>query len=253
VPYLAPTPSTVAPGDTFPATAYNIIAGDIADHESRIKTGVESYTTAQKTALTGVTTGTMIYDSTIGAFQSWTGASWVTIQATMVAPTISVSGAAPVANTSGLVSFTTATSISLNNCFTTGYDTYQVFVRFVNASGNTQGAAYIRAAGTDLAAYNGTRATLNGASAVGTSIQSTTVGFNAFTNTPPSTCFANFVVHFPMTSGQQTMLDSRMFGGGNLYGIGASQTTSTTQHDGFSFTAFGTGTITGNIRVVGIA
>lgn len=36
MPYTAPTPSTVAPGDTFPATAYNIIAGDLADHESRI-------------------------------------------------------------------------------------------------------------------------------------------------------------------------------------------------------------------------
>jgi hypothetical protein len=77
MPYTAPTPSTVAPGDTFPATAYNIIAGDIADHETRIKTGVESYTTAQKTALTGVTTGTVIYDSTLGLVQLWNGTAWV--------------------------------------------------------------------------------------------------------------------------------------------------------------------------------
>jgi hypothetical protein len=77
VPYTAPTPSTVSPGDTFPATAYNIIAGDIADHESRIKTGVESYTTAQKTALTGVSTGTVIYDSTLATVQVWNGSAWV--------------------------------------------------------------------------------------------------------------------------------------------------------------------------------
>jgi hypothetical protein len=77
VPYTAPTPSTVAPGDTFPSTAYNIIAGDIADHETRIKTGVESYTTAQKTALTGVSTGTLIYDSTLNQLQIWNGSAWL--------------------------------------------------------------------------------------------------------------------------------------------------------------------------------
>lgn len=82
MPYTAPTPSTVAPGDTYPATAYNIIAGDIADHESRIKTGVESYTTAQKTALTGVSTGTVIYDSILGVFQSYNGSAWVNMQGT---------------------------------------------------------------------------------------------------------------------------------------------------------------------------
>lgn len=79
MPYTAPTPSTVAPGDTFPATAYNIIAGDIADHETRIKTGVESYTTAQKAALTGVTAGTVVYDSTLGIPQIYNGSAWIPI------------------------------------------------------------------------------------------------------------------------------------------------------------------------------
>lgn len=85
MPYTAPTPSTVAPGDTFPSTAYNIIAGDIADHETRIKTGVESYTTAQKTVLTGVTTGTVVYDSTLGVLQVWNGTTWVTLYSTAYA------------------------------------------------------------------------------------------------------------------------------------------------------------------------
>lgn len=252
MPYTAPTPSTVAPGDTFPATAYNIIAGDLADHESRIKTGVESYTTAQKTALTGVTTGTMIYDSTIGAFQSWAGGSWVTIQATMVAPTISVSGAAPVANTSGLVSYSGVTSISLNNCFTTGYDTYQVFARWVNAGGNTSVDGLIRAAGTDLTSYVGERTVFSSASA-SSNTHPTTAAFRGFTNTPPSTGFANFVIHYPMTSGQPTMVEARQFGGGNIHVIAVTSTTSTTQHDGFTFNASGTGTLTGDIRVIGIA
>lgn len=74
--YTTPTPSTVSAGDTFPASAYNIISNDIQDHESRIKTGIESYTTTQKNALTGVATGTTIYDSTLGLVQMWNGTIW---------------------------------------------------------------------------------------------------------------------------------------------------------------------------------
>jgi len=82
VTYTTPIPSTVSAGDTFPASAYNIISADLQDHESRIKTGVESYTTAQKTALAGVATGTVVYDSTLGVFQSYTGSAWVNLQGT---------------------------------------------------------------------------------------------------------------------------------------------------------------------------
>lgn len=34
-------------------------------------------TTVQKNALTGITTGTMVYDSTLGLFQVWDGSAWV--------------------------------------------------------------------------------------------------------------------------------------------------------------------------------
>lgn len=34
--YTVPTPSSVNAGDTFPASAYNIISADLQDHESRI-------------------------------------------------------------------------------------------------------------------------------------------------------------------------------------------------------------------------
>jgi len=84
--YTTPTPSTVSAGDTFPASAYNIISADIQDHESRIKTGVESYTTAQKTALTGVSTGTVVYDSTLAQLQVWNGTAWKTAAQSTVVP-----------------------------------------------------------------------------------------------------------------------------------------------------------------------
>ena len=75
--YTIPTPSTVSAGDTFPASAYNIISADIQDHETRIKTGVESYTTVQKNALAGVAAGTVAYDSNLAALQMYTGSAWV--------------------------------------------------------------------------------------------------------------------------------------------------------------------------------
>tara|TARA_R110000868_G_scaffold178123_2_gene417618 strand:- start:250 stop:999 length:750 start_codon:yes stop_codon:yes gene_type:complete len=91
--YTTPTPSTVSAGDTFPASAYNIISNNLQDHETRIVTntsniatntsniltGVPSYTTTQKNALSGVSTGTMVYDSTLKAVQVWSGTAWVEI------------------------------------------------------------------------------------------------------------------------------------------------------------------------------
>jgi len=63
VPYTAPTPSTVAPGDTFPATAYNIIAADIADHEARLVAsgGVYANEAARDAAIPSPTEGMRVY------------------------------------------------------------------------------------------------------------------------------------------------------------------------------------------------
>lgn len=80
--YTVPTPSTVTAGDTFAASSYNILSANDQDHEARIKTGVESYTTSQKNALTGVATGTVIYESTLKVFQFYTGSAWVNNQGT---------------------------------------------------------------------------------------------------------------------------------------------------------------------------
>ena len=73
-------PSTVIVGDAVAAAGHNVIVNDIIDHETRIKTGVESYTTVQKTALGTPATGTTVYDSTLGVFQFYNGSVWVNAQ-----------------------------------------------------------------------------------------------------------------------------------------------------------------------------
>lgn len=104
VTYTTPTPSTVSAGQQFPASAYNIISADIQDHESRISTneaniatnttnilkGVQSYTTTQRDALTGVTTGTQIYNSTKGIMEVWNGSAWVILSRASKVPHVLV-------------------------------------------------------------------------------------------------------------------------------------------------------------------
>lgn len=73
--YVAPTIRSV--GDAVTAADYNIMANDVIDHETRIKTGVEAYTTTQKNALTGVVAGTTVWDSTLASLQVYNGSAWV--------------------------------------------------------------------------------------------------------------------------------------------------------------------------------
>jgi len=73
--YVAPTVRSV--GDAVTAADYNIMANDVLDHETRIKTGVEAYTTTQKNALTGVVAGTTVWDSTLASLQVYNGSAWV--------------------------------------------------------------------------------------------------------------------------------------------------------------------------------
>jgi hypothetical protein len=49
----------------------------IRDNFAALQPGHQVLTTAQKNALSGTTTGTMVYDSTLGLLQMWNGSAWV--------------------------------------------------------------------------------------------------------------------------------------------------------------------------------
>jgi len=70
----AVTESKIATGAITSAKILDgtIVAGDI----SSTYPGHQVVTTTQKNALTGVTTGTMVYDSTLGVMQVWNGTIW---------------------------------------------------------------------------------------------------------------------------------------------------------------------------------
>lgn len=74
----------------------------------------------------------------------------------LIVPT-SVAGSGVSVSASGKVTFTAATSISVNGCFTSAHDNYVLVARYVCASGNPNANFRLRASGTDATGSNYTR------------------------------------------------------------------------------------------------
>ena len=72
-----------------------------------------------------------------------------------VQPTsVAVAGGSATVNALGLVSFTTATSVSLNGVFTSAYNSYRMLIRVPNTSGGASLTFRFRNAGTDNTSNN---------------------------------------------------------------------------------------------------
>jgi hypothetical protein len=67
---------------------------------------------------------------------------------------VAVAGGTATTNALGLVSFTTATSVSLNGVFTSAYNSYRLIIRVPTASTNAQLSFRFRNAGTDNSTTN---------------------------------------------------------------------------------------------------
>lgn len=258
--YTTPTPSTVSAGDTFPASAYNIISNNLQDHETRIKTGVESYTTTQKTALTGVTTGTMIYDSTLAMLQVWNGTGWIGFGSqTIIVPTYNIGGS-DVANTSPIISFTGATQVLLNNCFTSAYTNYRVIYNQSGCTVNGTVTTSMTIAGTSTGTSNWTGLTSNQQS-----IAYSGSGSFRINSTSNQTASSLLDVFSPNLVTQRTVITSISRGhftytiAGPTTFDGVPELVTATQnystlnaHDGIKLTLTG-GPVAGNIQVVGMS
>lgn len=104
--------------------------------------------------------GQVIYETDTDRIVVWDGSSWVyktnstapapqvdTSMASMIAPT-SVAGTG-VTLSNGKVSFTSATSVSVNGCFTSAYSTYRVIVSAKSGVNSDSIRIRFRSAGTD--------------------------------------------------------------------------------------------------------
>lgn len=249
------TPRTWVNGELVTASLLN---QDIRDNMDAVNTTATSaqtvanqghriLTTTQKNALTGVATGTMVYDSDLKAPFIWTGNAWNILSSTMVAPTVVTNGSSA-SNTSGLVAFSNVSTLSLNNCFTAAYDTYNVYVR-ITASSSAAVVGALRASGTDITAYTGELLQASGTS---------TTAFTSGTWSNISVMGLNYVGYFNMVvyspyQNVPTMIQSSLGSSTPALQFGGWRTNASGVHDGFSlFMSTGTN-FSGDIRVVGVA
>jgi hypothetical protein len=222
-------------------------AGDVltaSDMQSYVMDQTVMYfagTAARSSAIATPTTGMTTYIGTTGTatipqIESYTGASWQ-----------SLNGLTQLAN----VTVSAAATISLNNVFTTTYDSYIVEWTAIASTG-TDIVGRLRASGTDLSTTYFTSgylySTAGAISGYGAGVtdriylaQFGSGGYSSgsikFMN-PALARYTNFI--HDSTSTSQPIYH----GGGSVQ--------NTTTYDGFTLFTNGTGTMTGSIRVYGL-
>lgn len=95
--------------------------------------------------------------------------------AVLVPPT-SVAGTGVSMTTLGKVTFTSATTVSVNGCFTGAYDNYRVIIDITNKTATGNISAMLRKAGTDDPATNYATQRLTGTGTTSTAAQGLSLG-----------------------------------------------------------------------------
>jgi hypothetical protein len=175
---------------------------------------------------------------------------------TGIVPT-SVAGSGVSVGSNGVVTFTAATAVSVNGCFTSSYDRYQIVFDFT-----TSGAAALnvtlRASGTDSSTgYDSQRSTaVNATAAAAQSLSAANwIGSGAIGITGARHS-GDILIYNPALAVATTALirnsiiPNPMTTASGLYS-GALGHQTASAYDGFTFTP-GTGNITGTIRVYGL-
>jgi hypothetical protein len=201
--YTTPTPSTVSAGDTFPASAYNIISADLQDHESRLvaMSGVYTNEAARDAAITSPTEGMRAYitASTVAAATGsitrvptgiqtiYNGSAWVCVTE-VAAGSETLSNFTSSIYTNTFLGDTTVISVTLSTG-TSAFVTYHQGGYTGNTLATFTGVAVSGA--TTIAASDsvGTFSPTIGSSAAGIYFPNLTAGINTFTLQMRSTTY----------------------------------------------------------------
>jgi hypothetical protein len=131
-------------------------------------------TTTTRTGLSGadVWEGLDFWDTTLNALFRYRSGAWTQVYSgtNLIIPT-SVSGGT--VNAAGKVSFTSASTVSVNGVFSSAFDNYRLFIKMTGLTGGGDMVMKLRAAGVDFtaAAYTGQRVWSANQSALGISQQ----------------------------------------------------------------------------------
>ena len=169
-----------------------------------------------------------------------------------ITPTsVTATGGSGSISATGAVSFTSASAISLNGCFTSSYRNYQIVTNITAGTGSS--SIRLRASGSDATAsnyvytslYQNTSGTvLNNAS----SASATSWGGSGMFDTSPDGV-NNIFIYNPQLASQTTMNFLCVVGDSGLQVVGGGKHTLSTAYD--SLTLFQSGNISGVIRVYG--
>jgi hypothetical protein len=176
------------------------------------------------------------------------------IGTTAVTPT-SVAGTG-VSLTGAKVVFSGSTSVSVNGCFTSTYDSYRVEIEVPTRSGVGQIQLLVRLAGTDAATTYSYQRSIYASTTPAASKANAVVQWNGMANADATSQRAEFRFINPAIAvatgleGRFTEFDASGFpsGGGNYHGAH----NTATAYDGFTLKSNNATTMTGTIRIFGI-
>lgn len=227
--------NTIAP--TLVDAKGDLIAGTAADVVGRLAVGTNRQV--------------LVADSTAS-----TGLKWDYLGLNMIVPTsVAVGSGTASINTAGQVSFSSASSVSLNGCFSSTYDNYRILINLSAITVDGSSNIKLRASGTDAATgynYNGIQVSTSTATGDSQTAQSSFPVMQMDAASSGSYHIYNADMYNPFLSVQTGIIfTSRSFTGSGsalFWNYGGYHGTSSS-YDGFTLTL--TGATTGTIAVYG--
>lgn len=229
---------TFTAGETLTASDVNTY---LMEQSVMYFAGTAARASAIPTPSTGMTsyigvTGT----ATIPQLETYTGSAWQTPY-----------GMTLIAN----VTTSAATSVQINNCFTSAFENYRILITNFNATGSINPILRLSSSGTvDPTAANygnvGSEQTYSNAAFV-TFANNGSVNYWPVGRLDSSGAGGSMAINlFSPQLAQKTFMQT-VFGDNSTYGTGGGINKSVTQFDGFQFSVQGTA-FTSNIRVYGM-
>jgi hypothetical protein len=231
-----------ASGGTFTLPTSSLVDGMVI---SVAQIGAGALTVSGGT-IVGTTATTAQYQSLSFVYVA-SGTTWYSVAPPSTAPGLTLTGSS---------SFTTSSSVSLNNCFSSTYENYVLSIRLTAASATSTISARMRASGTDASGGNYSWQDVSGfggTAGAGNSSGQTAFNFGTILNTAADRYGYRFDLYGPQTATKTLGL----YEGGYTNNGGTVITNQiytvhdlSTSYDGITFYP-SSGTITGSIRVFG--
>lgn len=143
--------SPVSPLETLFNTGYTQIAADISAVSAVRQVRTYKWANAAaRNSQAGMSEGDLGDQADTDQRWRYSGSAWVDITTGLfpVIPT-SVAGSGVTLNASGKITFNTASTVSINGCFTSAYENYQIIMNVTSKSTGSNVQMRLRLAGTD--------------------------------------------------------------------------------------------------------